>query len=193
MDATAARDPLATRLGRRLETAFREVILGDRDETGYVAPPIDAADGFLRTYGLSGLLSYDQYDPVRGLFYNDTSVGFLLDVVPQTGADEKLAGNLSALFSLLGPEVGLQWLLFGSPQVEPLLASYVGLREFEAGASGSPVYAYLAQARVAHYRQTLGRSMWPDENFTVSHYRLVPRQSGRWLPHSSPPLSGSAT
>lgn len=173
MDATAARDPLSRRLWRRLETAFREVILGDRDETGYVAPPIDAADGFLRTYGLSGLLSYDQYDPVRGLFYNDTSVGFLLDVVPQTGADEKLAGNLSALFSLLGPEVGLQWLLFGSPQVEPLLQSYVGLREFEAGASGSPVYAYLAQARVAHYRQTLGRSMWPDENFTVSHYRLV--------------------
>ena len=124
MDATAARDPLSTRLWRRLETAFREVILGDRDETGYVAPPIDAADGFLRTYGLSGLLSYDQYDPVRGLFYNDTSVGFLLDVVPQTGADEKLAGNLSALFSLLGPEVGLQWLLFGSPQVEPLLTSH---------------------------------------------------------------------
>ncbi len=32
-----------------MESALREVSLGDRDETGFVDPPIDAVDGSLRT------------------------------------------------------------------------------------------------------------------------------------------------
>lgn len=64
---------------------------------------------------MSGLLSYDSYGPVRGLCCNDTSVGILRDVVPQTGVHDTLASKLSALFSLLGTEVGLQWPLCERP------------------------------------------------------------------------------
>lgn len=91
-----------------MKFSFREVVLGDRYETGYVAPRIDTVDGFLRTCGLSGLLFFNQHSPVRGLLYDETPVGFLLDGVPRTRADEKLAGNLSTLFSRLRAKVGRQ-------------------------------------------------------------------------------------
>src|SRR5438046_2523059 len=59
-------------------------------------------------------LPYSAYIPEERLFVNRETLGFMLEVVPQSGADERMAEILVSLYATCPPGAGIQWMLFGS-------------------------------------------------------------------------------
>lgn len=108
-------------------TAISEAILGTEDDLGPPAP-VAADQRRIETVGLHNLLPYDQYDPATELYYNTDSVGFVLAVAPQTGADAELTRSLHGLYDSVPAGYGLQWMLLGDPIIEESLNAYVDLR-----------------------------------------------------------------
>src|SRR5689334_15704373 len=62
-------------------------------------------------------LPYLAYLAEERLFVNRETLGFVLEVVPQSGADERMAEILVSLYATCPPGTGIQWMLFGSPHV----------------------------------------------------------------------------
>ncbi|WP_080430244.1 type IV secretion system protein TraC [Burkholderia ubonensis] len=157
----------------RVRDVVRQSVLGETpehdpiDETLNV-PQQDDASGFHE------ILKYDQYDDATGLFYNDNSVAFVLDVVPQTGADDEMVSRLSTLFTPIPPGTGVQWCLFGSSRVDDVLDRYEDLR-FEAVEAGKvdPLFLDLAKQRTQFIRSRMGESLFDDMPFAVRRFRLV--------------------
>ena len=73
-------------------------------------------------------LPYSAYIPEERLFVNRETLGFMLEVVPQSGADERMAEILVSLYATCPPRTGIQWILFGSPHVLDCLSQYGNLR-----------------------------------------------------------------
>ena len=76
----------------------------------------------------SAWLPYRAYDPDGALFQNRDGVGFCLDVLPQAGADERMAEILQSLYANCPPGAGIQIHLFASPAVRGMLTRYANLR-----------------------------------------------------------------
>ena len=76
----------------------------------------------------SAWLPYRAYDPDGALFQNRDGVGFCLDVLPQAGADERMAEILQSLYANCPPGAGIQMHLFASPAVRGMLTRYANLR-----------------------------------------------------------------
>ena len=77
-------------------------------------------------------LPYSAYIPEERLFVNRETLGFMLEVVPQSGADERMAEILVSLYATCPPGTGIQWMLFGSPHVLDCLSQYGNLRVEDA-------------------------------------------------------------
>ena len=73
-------------------------------------------------------LPYSAYLAAEKLFVNRDSVGFMLEVMPQSGADERMAEVLVSLYSTCPPGAGVQFHLFASPHVREQLRRYANLR-----------------------------------------------------------------
>ena len=66
-------------------------------------------------------LPYSAYLADEMLFVNRDSMGFMLEVMPQSGADERMAEVLISLYSTCPPGTGIQFHLFASPHVREQL------------------------------------------------------------------------
>ena len=73
-------------------------------------------------------LPYSAYLSAEKLFVNRYSVGFMLEVMPQSGADERMAEVLISLYSTCPPGTGIQFHLFASPHLRDQLRRYANLR-----------------------------------------------------------------
>jgi conjugal transfer ATP-binding protein TraC len=80
----------------------------------------------------SAWLPYRAYDTDGALFQNRDGVGFCLDVLPQAGADERMAEILQSLYANCPPGAGIQMHLFASPAVRGMLTRYANLRVKDA-------------------------------------------------------------
>jgi hypothetical protein len=69
---------------------------------------------------------------------NRETLGFMLEVVPQSGADERMAEILVSLYATCPPGTGIQWILFGSPHVLDCLSQYGNLRVEDADQGKKP-------------------------------------------------------
>ena len=148
----------------------------------------------------SAWLPYRAYDPDGALFQNRDGVGFCLDVLPQAGADERMAEILQSLYANCPPGAGIQIHLFASPAVRGMLTRYANLRIKDSDhlqkmqAEGRPVRqenifrALGAEAR----RLPLGRRPpVADPGLSVHGARLPPGGVGAFA-RSSAPISPSA-
>ena len=77
----------------------------------------------------AGWLPYSAYLAEEKLFVNRDGMGFLLEVMPQSGADERMAEVLVSLYANCPPDTGLQFHLFASPHIRHQLRQYTNLRE----------------------------------------------------------------
>ncbi|MBK8065992.1 MAG: TraC family protein, partial [Betaproteobacteria bacterium] len=74
-------------------------------------------------------LPYRAYLDDRQVFVNRDSLGFCLEVRPQSGADEEMTRVLTALYAASPPGTGIQFHLFASPAIRGPLARYAALRQ----------------------------------------------------------------
>ena len=94
-----------------------------------------AAEGFTGLFGLGGKdespadqfaswLPYVAYLDEEQLFVNRDGIGFLLEIMPQSGADDRMVEVLISLYANCPAGTGIQFHLFASPHIRPQLRRY---------------------------------------------------------------------
>ncbi|MFX5260799.1 TraC family protein, partial [Acinetobacter baumannii] len=73
-------------------------VLGD-DPDGKRPTNVDLANKILDSYGMYQIFKLDMYDVKKQLYYNEGSVGFALELLPQTGSDEDFVSRLVNIVS----------------------------------------------------------------------------------------------
>ena len=124
--------------------------------------------------GIHNILKYDQYDEEKGLFYNDNSISFCFEVIPQTGADEEMSAKLTQLFTPIPPGYGVQWTMFGNPCIDDQFQAYVDQRHIAVdNGRTDEFFLDLAKRRVSHVQKSRGRPLFPNTNYMVKKIHLV--------------------
>lgn len=153
---------------------WSKTVLGNTSDIGSEPAPVNAANEMTHLYGLYSMLKYDQYDSEKGLFYNDNSVAFCFEVIPQTGADDDMAHRLNTLFTPIPPSYGIQWCLFGNAILDPSFQAYMDQRHIAVdNGITTPFFEELAQRRVAYLYQSKGKPLWAHDNYMVKQVRLL--------------------
>ena len=74
-------------------------------------------------------LPYRTYDQLFELFTLTDGIGFVLEAMPQSGADQSMADMLRGLYTApWAAGASLQITLFATPHIKPLLLEYANLR-----------------------------------------------------------------
>jgi len=129
-------------------------------------------------------LPYISYVDEEQLFVNRDGIGFMLEIMPQSGADDRMVEVLISLYANCPPDTGIQFHLFGSPHIRPQLRQYANLRTEDsdqldkASAWGRParndnLYRKLARRRFEHLTNGAHHSLTQGFHYTVRDFRLV--------------------
>ena len=141
---------------------------------------MDIADANTR---LATWLPYITFDATNKLFGNRDSIGFCLEVLPQTGADKATADRLKGLFARLPTHATLQFHLFASPHVKDTLRNHANLRladldaDAKADRMGRParndnVFRQMARRRYAHLNHGAFAPLMAGNGMLVRDFRL---------------------
>lgn len=129
-------------------------------------------------------LPYSGYIAAEQLFVNRDGLGFVLEVLPQAGADERMAEVLSAMLSTCPTGTGVQWHLLASPHIRPTLCRYANLRlededqaekaaQWGRPARNDNLYRRLARQRVGHLLNGAQASLTPGFSYQLRDFRLL--------------------
>jgi conjugal transfer ATP-binding protein TraC len=134
---------------------------------------------------MASWLPYRSYSPVEQVFVNRDSIGFVLECVPQTGADADTVDRLKGLFARLPTHGSLQFHLFASPRIAPQLREYANLRRLDPDSDarsrergGRParnvnVFRSLARRRYAHLNRGAHTPLIAGSGFLLRNFRLL--------------------
>lgn len=129
-------------------------------------------------------LPYDSYLPEEKLFVNLDSLGFVVELMPQTGADLSMVQVLMSLFSAINKDTSIQFHLFGSPQIKDKLINYASQRMFDTdisekasrwgrAARNENIFRVLARKRVSYMLKGAQNSLAQGSSFLLRDFRLV--------------------
>lgn len=139
--------------------------------------------GTYRAEQFAQWLPYLVHEPALGGFVNQDSIGFVLELVPQTGADEEMAQILSALYASAPEDCAIQLTLFASPHIGRIVRAYGALRRSDA-ALGLPtggederrnhnVFRTTARRRIAALQTAAKRPLSPQVGSLLREFRLI--------------------
>ena len=125
-------------------------------------------------------LPYVAYAPEDKIFVNRDSLGFMLEIMPQSGADERMVEVLISLYATCPTGTGIQFHLFASPHVrEPLrrygtCASRTSTRRTRPGNAAGPRATTTCSARWRGGASSIParQSRLADPGFPLHHPRL---------------------
>ncbi|AXA91341.1 type IV secretion system protein TraC [Massilia sp. YMA4] len=130
-------------------------------------------------------LPYLAYMENEGLFrLAGRRLGFVLEAMPQSGADQAMIDVLASLYANCKAGTGIQINLFGSPHVRDVLVDYANLRPEDEDQftksrdTGRPVrnsnlYRRLARHRFEHLQRGTQRSLTAGYYCGVRDFRLL--------------------
>ena len=163
-----------------LRSAFGSTDLS-KDPVGFFglgADPESPSDQF------ASWLPYQSYLADEQLFVNRDGIGFMLEVMPQAGADDRMVEVLISLYANCPPNTGIQFNLFGSPHVRRQLREYANLRAEDADQTqkaqvwGRParndnLFRKLARQRFEHLTRGAHTSLTKGFHYTLRDFRLM--------------------
>jgi conjugal transfer ATP-binding protein TraC len=118
---------------------------------------------------LAHWLPYRSYDPKTGIFYNSASRGFVIEVSPLVGADERTGEILTQFLSEGIPVPGcLQFHDWMSPRISERLSKWYLPRY-----SASGVYERMAKHRVDFLTDGVWNSLSADAPFCLRNHRVA--------------------
>jgi conjugal transfer ATP-binding protein TraC len=132
---------------------------------------------------MASWLPYRAYREQDKVFVNRDSLGFVLELEPQSGADLDMAERLKGLYSRLPTDATLQVHLWASPNIAATLRRYANFRPLDedaaikaAARAGRPVrndniFRTMARRRFAHLQQGSQQPLAPDVAFLVRDFR----------------------
>ena len=173
-----------------LKSLFGERIGGIFQRIGAaIAEPQDeaaSAEGVARDPAqFTTWLNYHAFDSERDAFILSDGIGFVIEALPQSGADEAMADMLRGLYTANWPAgASLQISLFGTPHIKASLLRYANEREPDADqaqhaaeygrpARNKSLFRRLARRRVEHYLRGAVRSIAPGANYLLRDIRLI--------------------
>ena len=133
---------------------------------------------------LSNWLPYRSFRPEDQVFINRDSLGFVLEALPQTGADAAIIERLKGLYTRLPTDSTLQISLFASPNVVGALREYANLCQIDEDAAtkscqrggrtarNENVFRTMARRRFAHFARGARQPLIEGMGFMVRDFRL---------------------
>jgi conjugal transfer ATP-binding protein TraC len=141
---------------------FLDLVFGD-------AARADAIAAQASVPMLSDWLPYRSYDPATRLFINTDSMGFIVELAPMVGADERTGDILTQFLSDGLPDgCEVQIIHWKSPAVGAHIADWVMPRVLAQG-----VYGRAAQHRAHFLRRGAWRSIARDAPFCLRQHRVL--------------------
>jgi len=122
---------------------------------------------FFEHHRLEELLPYESFEPSQGLFYNRSSLGFVLETVPLVGCTEDMQREVSGLFQHTLPEgSNLQVMLWADPSIGSLLERWEAPRQLK-----QETLSFLAKKRTAFLKD----QVYNSQNFpyTLRNFRCI--------------------
>jgi conjugal transfer ATP-binding protein TraC len=153
---------------------------------------------------LTGILPYVAWQDETRLFALDQgafgeresqAIGFCIEALPQTGANDEMEKVLASLFVSCPPGTGIQVTLYGSPNILPVLQAQANLlprsgADVRSVADGGAdqnggwedrrhnnIFRLLARRRIDHYLHGTGQSIFYASDLSAARF------SGRDLDH----------
>lgn len=129
-------------------------------------------------------LPYMGYLDAEKIFANRDGMGFMLEVMPQSGADDRMAEVLVSLYANCPAGTGVQLHLFASPHIGPQLRRYANLRvededqldkaqHWGRPARNENLFRALARQRVGHLLAGAQKSLTAGFHYTIRDFRLM--------------------
>jgi conjugal transfer ATP-binding protein TraC len=129
-------------------------------------------------------LPYMGYLEAERIFANRDGMGFMLEVMPQSGADERMAEVLISLYANCPAATGVQFHLFASPHIRTQLRHYANLRvedddqlekaqRWGRPARNENLFRALARQRVGHLLEGAQHSLTAGFHYTIRDFRLI--------------------
>lgn len=103
-------------------------------------------NAFLSQVPLASLLPYQAFNPATELYYNETNLGFVLEIAPLLGGSQETVKALNGILTDILPDGAIsQWLLWASPKIASSISQWTQARSVRGG-----WYEKLAKEREAH-------------------------------------------
>lgn len=129
-------------------------------------------------------LPYMGYLDAERIFANRDGMGFMLELMPQSGADDRMAEVLVSLYANCPAGTGVQVHLFASPHIRPQLRRYANLRvededqldkaqHWGRPARNENLFRALARQRVGHLLAGAQKSLTAGFHYTIRDFRLM--------------------
>jgi conjugal transfer ATP-binding protein TraC len=116
---------------------------------------------------ISGLLPYEMYDEETSLFINRRSRGFILEVSTLIGSSEEIENILSSIITDSLPHtVDMQFLLWASPKIKPILDGFSAYR------SKNEMFSWLANKRVNYLQEGSKKSLSSFGSLLLRDFKL---------------------
>lgn len=148
----------------------------------YTPTPLQAVNKLVDRPRLSAWLPYSSYLEDERVFVNGESLGFVLESVPQTGADEEMANILHAMITACPAGTGIQICLLASPDIRPTIRHYGALRVADPDNAVDPlgrpgrshnIHRATARRRGSHYLRGARTSLVEGFPYLLRRHRLV--------------------
>ena len=131
-------------------------------------PPPDMPRGYFSSARLSDFLPYRSYDETKGLYEQNTTIGWILEVVPLIGADEATSRSLAELFTHSVPQgATVQVISYASPKIGDVIDPWATERAKQGG-----VFDTLARHRRKHFRDAAWRTASSQAPFYFRDFRI---------------------
>jgi len=157
-----------------LKKALKEIFLHERfgrpDEI-----PVSLIKQFASLPRLTGLMPYVGWLEDEKMFILDQggfgqkeqfSIGFSIEIDPQTGATDEMEKILVGLFDSCMPESGIQISLYASPDIRPMLERQEAMVQV-------PELAGIASRRKKFYMSGTAKSLFNNRTYLLRNFRCV--------------------
>ena len=158
-----------------LKSFWNESVLGEVSHDSKKHSPVNLSNKILESYGMHQIFKYDMYDEEVGLFFNEGTIGFCLEIIPQTGANDDMVNRLLTMFTPIPPETGIQIQTFGNTVFDGMVTRYYRIRQ-EAQEKGliDSFGIELAKKRIDHITQNIGGPLYGTQsNFSIKKPTVV--------------------
>ena len=154
--------------------SLKEIFLHER----YGRPdaiPLNLIQQFASFPKLTGILPYFGWMENERMFILDQggfgekeqfSIGFSIEIDPQTGATDEMEKILTGLFDSCMPDAGIQISLYASPDIQPML-------ERQAATVKVAELAEIAHRRNKFYMGGTAKSLFNNRTYLLRNYRCV--------------------
>lgn len=155
-------------------------------EVSYTPSALETPSVGIQHTRFADLLPYLAFDNESGLFVLEgdeensiEALGFVLEMMPQTGAPQEMAELLTSVFIGVPPGTSFQWSLFGTPLVDPFVSAYEAQRlspeSFPPGPEReqSRLYRELFRRRANHFRKGATLPLIQNTPYLLRDLRLI--------------------